>query len=377
MRVAVIGTGYNGLVCAAGFAEFGNDVVCVGFDEEQFERLSAGDLDFYEPGLSELIQSNVGAGRMTFTADLEDAVRAAAVVLITLRVPITDDSVDLSMLWSLADRIGKLLDGYTVVALRSTVPVGTCDRLAVRIGAHGAKTFGVASNPAFLKEGDAINDFMKPDRVVIGTNDDRAAEVLRSLYAPLVRTRDSIIVCGARSAELAKHAASALLASRISFINELAALADEIDADVETVRRIIGTDGRIGPKSLFVGPGYGGSHFHGDIAMLLASAREAGRELRVVSATHEANDKQKQVLLNKLGRHLGELEGKVVAVWGLAFKPRTDDIGEAPALRLIDGLLAADAVVQAHDPRAADGARRVYGDRVAFAETMYAFELLV
>jgi UDPglucose 6-dehydrogenase len=372
MRVAVIGTGYVGLVSSAGFSDFGNDVICVGNDAEQIARLDNGQVDFYEPGLPELIRSNHAAGRIKFTVDLEEAVRAAEVVVIALRVPVSaDGNAELEQLFKAVDRIGKVLDDYKVIALKSTVPVGTTERLAVRIGAISDVEFGMASNPAFLKEGDAINDFMKPDRVVIGTRDERAADMLHKLYAPFVRARERTIVCDPKSAELAKHAASALLASRISFINELALLAGDLGADIETVRRIMGADARIGPKALFVSPGFGGSCFQGDIAKLLASAKDAGRDLTVVQAAAKANARQKQVLLTKLRRHLGDLEGKTVALWGLAFKPRTDHVGEAPSLTLIDGLLADEATVRAHDPRAINSARRIYGDRVTFADSMY------
>jgi UDPglucose 6-dehydrogenase len=259
-----------------------------------------------------------------------------------------------------------------VIVNTSTVPVGTTERVKVRIEAHASSSFGVAYNPSFLTVGDAVNDFMKPDRVVIGTDDARAAEVLRRLYAPLVRTKGRILVCDVRSAELSKYAASALLASRISFVNELARLADHLGADMEAVRRALGADSRIGPKYLFVGPGFGGSQFQNDITMLLSTAREAGQELELVRATHEVNQRQKRVLLEKLTRQLGgDVEGKVIAVWGLAFKPRTDDVGLAPALVLLDGLLEAGAQVRVHDPRAMDNARAIYADRIHYGETMY------
>jgi UDPglucose 6-dehydrogenase len=372
MRIAVIGTGHVGLVAAAGLAESGNDVTCVGIDATRVERILAGDFPLFEPGLEALTSENLAAGRLAFTTDLEGAVRAAEVVLIALRIGIAaDGSADLTELFAVADRIGKSLDAYKVIALKSTVPVGTADRLSVRIGAHGSIPFAVASNPAFLKEGDALDDFMKPARVVIGTSDARAAEILRRLYAPFVRTMDRILIVDPRTAELSKYAASALLAARISFMNELALLCDEIGADIEMVRAIMGADPRIGPKSLFVGPGFGGTDFQNDISMLLTTGRDAGQPLSVLSATHEANQRQKTVLLQKLTRALGELEGKVVAVWGLAFKPSTSDIGQAPALSLIDALLGRGAVVRAHDPQAIANAKNHYGARVTFSESMY------
>lgn len=372
MRIAVIGTGHVGLVTSAGLSEFGNDVTCVGLEEEDVSRLAAGQSAVFEPGLAALIANNMEGGRLEFTTDLEDAVGAAEIVIIALRIPIgEDDTSDLTELFSIADRIGRSIESYKVIVTKSTVPVGTADRLGVRIGAHGSVPFAIASNPSFLKEGDAVQDFMKPARVVIGTSDARAAEILRRLYAPLVRTRDRILVVDARTAELSKYAASALLASRISFMNELALLADEMGADIEQVRRIIGADPRIGPKSLFVGPGFGGTDFQNDISMLLSTARQASQQLAVVTAAHAANQKQKTVLVTRLGRELGDLEGKTIAVWGLAFKPRTNDIGEAPAIALIDQLLERGASVRAHDPQALENARALYGDRVAFTETMY------
>lgn len=255
MRIAVVGTGYVGLVVSAGLAELGNDVACVGADESEVARLSSGEVGIYEPGLPELVRSNLEAGRVRFTADLEAAVKGAEVVIIATPIDLTaEGDAKLAPLFALADRIGKVIDAYKVIALKSTVPVGTTDRLAVRIGAHGSIPFGVACNPAFLKEGEAVTDFMKPARVVVGTSDERAADTLRKLYEPLVRTPDRVLVVGARSAELAKHAASALLASRISLMNEVAGVAEELGADVEDVRLVIGTDPRIGPESLHVGP---------------------------------------------------------------------------------------------------------------------------
>lgn len=372
MRIAVIGTGRLGLVASAGLSEFGNDVECVGLDEDVVSRLENGTVDVFEPGLAPLMASNVEGGRLSFTTDLEGAVQRAEVVIIAIRILIGHDGAsDSSELFSVADRIGKSIDSYKVIATKSTVPVGTADRLSVRIGAHGSVPFAIASNPAFLKEGDAVNDFMKPARVVIGTSDDRAAEVLKRLYAPFVRTRDRILVVDARTAELTKYAASALLASRISFMNELALLAGQVGADIELVRRIMGADPRIGPKSLFVGPGFGGTDFQNDIALLLSTARQASQELSVVAATHAANQRQKMVLVNRLCQELGDLEGKTIAVWGLAFKPRTNDIGEAPAIALIDGLLDRAANVRAHDPQALARARAHYNDRIAYAATMY------
>ena len=373
MRIAVVGTGYVGLVTSAGLAEFGNDVACVCEDEDELARLADGKVGMYEPGLPELVATNLKAGRIRFTADLDGAVKEAEVIILATPIAMNaDGDADLAPLFNLADRIGKVIDGYKVIALESTVPVGTTDRLAVRIGAHGSIPFGVACDPAFVKEGEAVADFMKPDRVVVGTSDERAAETLRRLYEPLVQTPDKVLVVGTRSAELAKHAASAVLASRISFMNEVAGVAEELGADIEDVRLIIGTDPRIGPDTLRVGPGFGGVHFQRDLDMLLASARDAGRELAVVTAVREVNRRQKQVLLGKLDRSVGGLDGRAVAIWGLAFKPQTDDLGESPALELIEGLLERGAEVRAHDPKARANAEALFGQRVRFEDDMYA-----
>jgi len=373
MRLAVIGTGYVGLVTGAGLSDFGNDVAIVGLDPEVIEGLRRGEIDVYEPGLEALVKHNTEAGRMRFTTELEAAVREAEVVIIALRVRTNaDGSAELTELFEVADRIGKVVDDYKVIATKSTVPVGTTDRLTVRIGAHGSTPFGVASNPSFLKEGDAVMDFMRPGRVVIGTSDSRAAEVLRRLYAPLVRGTDGIVVVDPRSAELAKYATSALLATRISFMNELARLSEELGGDIEAVRTIMSTDPRIGGQYLFVGPGYGGTNFGNDLAMLVASAQQAGRALGVVEATQAANEAQKHVLCQKLQFHFGDLTDKRVGVWGVAFKPRTDDIGGSPGVALVDELLERGAQVVVHDPRAMPRVRGRYGDRVVLAEDMYA-----
>lgn len=378
MHLAVIGASHVGLVASAGFADFGNDVVCVVDDPARVARLDAGELDLYEPGLTQLIVANAASGRIRFSTDLEAAVKAAEVIIIALDVARSvQGEPELKPLFQVADRIATIinkhkLSDYKVIVTKSTVPVGTSDRLKVRIGARTAWDFGVVSNPSFLKEGDAVNGFMKPDRVLIGTNDESAAELLRRLYAPFVRTRDRIFVSDTRSAELAKYATSALLASRVSFMNDLAILADELGADIEAVRKVMGADPRIGEKYLFVGPGFGGSQLQGDIAMLLYTAREVGRELRLVTATDAVNRQQKGVLLQRLRHGLsGNLTGKTVCVWGLAYKPRTADIGESPALALIDGLLEAGALVQVHDPRAMDNVAAIYGDRIRCGESMY------
>ncbi|MBM4376108.1 MAG: UDP-glucose/GDP-mannose dehydrogenase family protein [Deltaproteobacteria bacterium] len=382
MRIAVIGTGYVGLVTGACFADFGNDVIAVELDPARLARLEAGEVPIYEPGLEVILRSNREAGRYRFSQDLEQAVCDSDVVFVALRVDVGSDWIPvLDKVLEVADRIGKALvscpGDFKVIATRATVPVGTTDRLAVRIGAHvslapgRAAAFAVVSNPSFLKEGNAVEDFTRPDSVLIGTGDARAAEIMRRLYSPLTRTRDVIFITDARSAELSKYATSALLASRVSFMNDLAMLAEDLGADIEVVRRVLGEDPRIGPKYLFVGPGFGGRLLHNDLRALLHAAREAGRDLAIVRATDEINQRQKRVLSEKLERTLHGVEGKTVAVWGAAFKPMTADLGEAPALALIDRILALGGKVQAHDPHALENLRAHYGDRISYASTMY------
>lgn len=374
MQLAVVGTGYVGLVAGAGFADFGNDVACVDVDEGKISRLENGEVPIYEPGLDALIAKNVKAGRLRFSTDVAAAIRGAEVVFIAVGTPSTaDGSADLSAVFAVARTIGENLNGFKVVATKSTVPVGTADKIEEIIKGITTASFAVASNPEFLKEGNAINDFMKPDRVVIGSNNPRAREVLRHLYAAFVRATDRIHTMDARSAELTKYAANALLATRISFMNDLAILAEKLGADIELVRKGVGADPRIGPKFLFPGPGFGGSCFPKDISALLYVAEKAGHDLALVRATEQVNARQKRVLGSKIVKHFGgSLAGRKVAVWGLAFKPQTDDIRESPALTLLDDLLAAGATVHAHDPQAMANVKAVYGDRVTFCDQMYA-----
>ncbi|MDI1482690.1 UDP-glucose/GDP-mannose dehydrogenase family protein [Polyangium sp. y55x31] len=373
MRLAVIGTGYVGLVAGAGFSDFGNDVTCVDIDAEKITRLSRGEVPIYEPGLDVLIAQNAKAGRLTFSTDLAAAIRSAEVVIIAVGTPpAADGSADLSAVFAVAETIGKNMNGFKVVVTKSTVPVGTADKIEAILRRFTDEPFGVASNPEFLKEGAAIQDFMKPDRVVIGSNDARALAVLRNLYAPFVRTSDRIHAMDARSAELTKYASNAMLATRISFMNDLAVLSEKIGADIELVRKAVGADPRIGPKFLFPGPGFGGSCFPKDISALIHIGASLGHELEVVRAVERVNARQKKLLFEKIRRHFdGALEGRTVAVWGLAFKPQTDDIREAPALVLIEELLAAGATVRAHDPAAMENVRAVLGDRITYCESMY------
>jgi len=373
MQLAVIGTGYVGLMAGAGFADFGNDVACVDVDQGKIDCLLRGEVPIYEPGLDVLIAKNVKAGRLSFSTDIPTAIRNAEIVIIAVGTPpAADGSADLSAVYAVAETIGKNMNGFKVVATKSTVPVGTADRVEEIIRRHTSEPFGVASNPEFLKEGDAINDFMKPDRVVLGSNSPRALEVLRQLYAPFVRTNDRIHTMDARSAELTKYASNALLATRISFMNDLAVLSEKLGADIERVRKAVGADPRIGPKFLFPGPGFGGSCFPKDISALAHTARTVGHELEVVRAVETVNKRQKKLLGEKIRRHFdGNLQGRTVAVWGLAFKPQTDDIREAPALTLLDDLIASGARVLTHDPQAMQNVLALYGDKVTFCDTMY------
>lgn len=373
MRLAMVGTGYVGLVAGAGFADFGNDVVCADVNAEKIACLDRGEVPIYEPGLDALIASNVKAGRLSFSTDVVKAIRDAEVVFIAVGTPsAADGSADLSHVFKVAETIGKNIEGFKIIVTKSTVPVGTADKIKAIIAQHTKHDFAVASNPEFLKEGAAISDFMKPDRVVIGSDHPKAREALRHLYSAFVRATDRIHVMDARSAELTKYASNALLATRISFMNDLAVLAEKLGADIELVRKGVGADPRIGPKFLFPGPGFGGSCFPKDIAALLFAGREVGLELEMVKATETVNARQKKILGAKIVEHFGgSLAGKTVAIWGLSFKPQTDDIRESPALTLIDDVLAAGGKVQAHDPQAMENVKAIYGDRVHFADGMY------
>lgn len=373
MRLTVVGTGYVGLVAGAGFADFGNDVTCADVDATKITRLLAGEIPIFEPGLEELVARNVAHKRLSFTPDVAAAVAGAEVVFIAVGTPMGQDGdADLSAVWSVGKTIGRAMTGPLVVVTKSTVPVGTADRLREVISESAQHPFACVSNPEFLKEGDAVNDFMKPDRVLIGTDDERARKILANLYAPFVRTNDRLQFMDPRSAELAKYAANAILATRISFMNEIAALAERVGADIEHVRKGLGADPRIGPKFLYAGAGFGGSCFPKDLNALLFLARRLDVPLELVSATERVNTRQKAVLATKLEKHFGSVAGKTIALWGIAFKPRTDDIREAPALTIIANLLAAGAKeIVAHDPVAMPNARAVLGDTVRFVENMY------
>ncbi|PYQ12377.1 MAG: UDP-glucose 6-dehydrogenase [Acidobacteria bacterium] len=372
MRIAVVGTGYVGLVVGTCLAENGNTVVCVDNDEGKIAALRRGEMPIYEPGLDEMIPRNVAEERLSFSTDLAAAVRASEIVFIAVGTPQGEDgSADMTHVLAVAEGVGRAMNGYKVLVNKSTVPVGTARRVREVVSRLTSHPFSIVSNPEFLKEGVAIDDFLKPDRVVVGTDDPRAEAVMRELYAPFVRTGNPILVMDLASAELTKYAANAMLASRISFMNEIASLCDRVGADVGEVRKGIGTDSRIGSSFLFPGIGYGGSCFPKDVKALRLMGREAGLPLHVVTAVDLVNDAQRVVLVPRIEAHLGGLPGKVIAVWGLAFKPRTDDLREAPALAVIEALLARGAAVRAYDPKAVPAARRLLGDRVTFCHRSY------
>ena len=374
MRVAIIGSGYVGLVAGACLAETGNTVICADVDEEKIARLRNNDVPIYEPGLEPMLRSNQAGGRLTFTADVDDAVRQSRVVFIAVGTPPGEDgSADLQHVLAVARTIGRNMNGPKVIITKSTVPVGTAEKVRAAIAAETDVAFSVCSNPEFLKEGAAIDDFMKPDRVVVGVDSEEARQVLADLYAPFVRTGNPILFMDIASAEVTKYAANAMLATRISFMNQIAAFCEATGADVQAVRGGIGSDRRIGPAFLFPGPGYGGSCFPKDVKALVRSARERGLAFELLDAVESVNERQKQVLLQKTLRALGaDLTGKAVAVWGLAFKAETDDMRESPSIPLVEGLLAAGADVRVHDPKAHETARAVFGTRVRYAEEPYA-----
>jgi UDPglucose 6-dehydrogenase len=373
MKLCVVGTGYVGLVAGTCFAESGNDVVCVDNVAAKIEALRGGAVPIYEPGLEELIRRNVAEGRLAFTTDLADAVRKSLVCFIAVGTPSADDgAADLSAVMSVAREIARTMDGYRVVAAKSTVPVGTSERIRAVMHAGTSHPFDVVSNPEFMKEGAAIEDFMKPDRVVIGAASARAFDVMRELYEPFVRTGNPILTMDNPSAEMTKYAANALLATRISFMNEIANLCERVGADVDQVRRGIGYDRRIGHHFLFPGVGYGGSCFPKDVKAVIHTAHEHGMEFPLLNAVEDVNEGQKRRLVEKVVEEFGaDLHGRRFAVWGLAFKPRTDDMREAPSITVVEGLLARGAAVAVHDPEALGEARRLFGERVSYHRVNY------
>ncbi|HEY4745649.1 MAG TPA: UDP-glucose/GDP-mannose dehydrogenase family protein [Desulfuromonadaceae bacterium] len=384
MKICIFGAGYVGLVAAACFAESGNTVIAVDVDTAKIDGLKQGIIPIYEPGLKEMVLRNQAEGRLAFTTDMTEAVQKSLVCFIAVGTPPGEDgSADLKYVLGVARDIGRTMNGFRIIVDKSTVPVGTADkvRTAVReeLAARGVDfEFDVVSNPEFLKEGAAIDDFMKPDRVVIGTDNVRTAEIMKELYDPFMRKQNRMIIMDIRSAEMTKYAANAMLATRISFMNQIANLCERMGADVAAVREGIGSDSRIGYDFLFPGPGYGGSCFPKDVKALIRTAEECNYDFLLLKAVEEVNELQKEVLANKLIKALGTpdeeqpLTGRTIACWGLSFKPRTDDMREAPAITIIERLLAAGATVRAHDPEAIKEARKHFGDRIEYSSNQYA-----
>jgi UDPglucose 6-dehydrogenase len=374
MKIAVVGTGYVGLVLGACLSENGNSVVCVDKDESKIAMLEDGKMPIYEPGLEEMVRRNEHEERLTFTTDLASAVKASEIVFIAVGTPQGEDgSADLQHVLAVARDVGRAMNKYTVVVDKSTVPVGTAKKVHDAIAKETTQPFSVVSNPEFLKQGAAIEDFMKPDRVVVGTEpgDDRAVAVMQELYAPFTRTGAPILMMNTASAELCKYAANSILATRISFMNEIANVCEVVGADVDQVRKAIGADHRIGTQFLFPGVGYGGSCFPKDVKAMLKSAKDKGYDFKILDAVEKVNDSQKERLVEKMEQHFKSLKGRTIALWGLSFKPRTDDMREAPAIPIIEGLLTRGAAVRAYDPAAAPVARRLFKNRILLCEKSY------
>lgn len=372
MNLCVIGTGYVGLVVGACLADSGNDVICVDSDSGKIEKLKQGIIPIYEPGLGDVISRNVIDGRLTFETETAPAVRSAQVVFIAVGTPTRDDGVALDAVFSVAQDIGKALNEYKVVVTKSTVPVGTTERVREIIRTHTDVPFDVASNPEFLKEGDAVADFMKPDRIVIGTDSEKAAGILSVLHAPYVRTGNPVYVMDIRSAEMTKYAANTLLATRISFMNELSMLCEEVGADIEAIRPALGADPRVGPAFLFAGVGFGGSCLPKDTRAAIHTGWRHGARLRILEAVVDVNVEQRRRFVRKVLKHFhDDVSGKRIAVWGLSFKPRTNDMRDAPSIEVIETLLARGADVRAHDPAAREEARQIFGERIQLPESNY------
>jgi UDPglucose 6-dehydrogenase len=373
MNIAVVGTGYVGLVTGTCFAETGNKVVCIDIDEEKVKKLSSGEITIYEPGLEILFNRNIHQERLTFTNNLAQGITGSKIVFLALPTPPGEDgSADLKYILGVADALGSLLKEYTVIVDKSTVPVGTAEKVKRKIAANAKVDFDVVSNPEFLREGVAVDDFMKPERVVIGTSSDRAKKIMETLYAPFVRQGNPLVFMDEKSAELTKYAANSFLATKITFMNEIANLCELLGADVDAVRKGIGTDSRIGKRFLFPGIGYGGSCFPKDVQALAKSSMDANYGFKILEAVMEVNASQKTILIPRMMEYFkNDLKGKTIAVWGLSFKPHTDDIREAPALENITELLRAGAIVKAHDPESMNNVKKIMGDKISFHETPY------
>jgi UDPglucose 6-dehydrogenase len=373
MKIAVVGTGYVGLVTGTCFAETGNNVVCVDIDAEKVRSLQSGVITIYEPGLDVLFYRNIAQRRLTFTTDLAEGIKDAQIIFLALPTPPGEDgSADLKYILGVADKLGPLLEDYTVIVDKSTVPVGTAEKVRERVAVGAKVDFDVVSNPEFLREGVAVDDFMKPDRVVIGTESPKARKVMETLYAPFVRQGNPLIFMDERSAEMTKYAANAFLATKITFMNEIANLCEKVGANVDDIRKGIGTDSRIGKRFLFAGIGYGGSCFPKDVQALAKTSNEYDYDFQILNSVMEVNKAQKAKLLPRVREHFdGNLAGKTVAIWGLAFKPYTDDIREAPALENIKALLEEGATVRAYDPEAMNNVKKQLGDNIYYAEDAY------
>ena len=372
MKITVVGTGYVGLVVGACLAETGNDVVCVDVDERKIRGLRRGRLPIYEPGLDELVRRNQTEKRLVFSTALSRATRRAEVIFIAVGTPPGEDgSADMQHVLAAARKVASAMNGYKVVAIKSTVPVGTAAQVQAIIARETQHRFSVVSNPEFLKQGSAVEDFLKPDRVVVGANDESAWKVMRALYSPFTRTGAPIVSMDCVSAELSKYAANAMLATRVSFMNEVANVCERFGANIDDVRRVVASDRRIGPSFLFPGIGYGGSCFPKDVQALVHSARKGGYRFRILESVEAVNRSQKRRLFEKMQAELGSLDGKQIAIWGLAFKPRTDDMREAPSITMIEALLEAGAQVVAYDPQAQRSARAIFGSRITLADNSY------
>jgi UDPglucose 6-dehydrogenase len=373
MKIAVIGTGYVGLVTGTCFAETGNEVTCVDIDQRKVDMLINGQITIYEPGLEKIFLRNLKEDRLKFTSDLQLGIEGAQILFLALPTPPGEDgSADLKYVLGVAKSLGKLIKEYVVVVDKSTVPVGTAEKVTTAIAENATVEFDVVSNPEFLREGVAVEDFMKPDRVVIGCGTERAKKLMTELYAPFVRSGNPLIFMDVRSAELTKYAANAFLATKITFMNEIAQLCERLNADVDMVRLGIGSDARIGKRFLFPGIGYGGSCFPKDVQALVKSSNEVDYNFQILNAVMDVNEKQKLHLMPKIKDYFkGNLQGKHIALWGLAFKPNTDDIREAPALYMINALLAEGATITAFDPEAMANVKQVLGNKIQFAETQY------
>jgi len=373
MRICVIGTGYVGLVAGTCLAEMGNDVICVDKDTKKLAKLEKGIIPIYEPGLEELIKVNVSEGRLTFTSNLDMAVKKSLVCFIAVGTPQGDDgSADLSAVYSVAESIAKSMNEYKVIVDKSTVPVGTADKVAEIIKNHTTFEYDVVSNPEFLKQGAAVDDFLKPDRVVIGSNTKKATEIMQDLYSPFLRTGNPVIIMDVKSAEMTKYAANSFLAVKISYANQIANICEKVGADAEMVRIGMCSDSRIGTKFLFAGLGYGGSCFPKDVKAMIKTAKEFGCDYNLLQSAEEVNKAQRQLFIRKITKRLGDdLKGKTIAIWGLAFKPKTNDMREAPSITVIEAILARGAKVVAFDPKAMESAKEIFRNQISYAKNAY------